>query len=86
MVERPPNATTVKPKYVFKTKRDVTGRVIRRKARLVARGFTQKKDVDYDETFAPVGPHCPDPSLLCFGSQGGKEGLWDGLRLGIPEL
>lgn len=41
-------------KWVFKSKQDENGIVNRCKARLVARGFTQKPDKDYEETFAPV--------------------------------
>lgn len=33
---------------------DPTGKVVRYKARLVAQGYGQKKNVDYFETYAPV--------------------------------
>jgi hypothetical protein len=41
-------------KWVFKLKRDVVGAIIKRKARLVARGFLQQKGIDFDDAFAPV--------------------------------
>jgi hypothetical protein len=41
-------------RWVFATKLDENGKVIRYKARLVGRGFQQQAGVNYDETFAPV--------------------------------
>nr|GFA82888.1 retrovirus-related Pol polyprotein from transposon TNT 1-94 [Tanacetum cinerariifolium] len=39
---------------VFRNKKDDRGIVIRNKARLVARDYTQEKGIDYDEVFALV--------------------------------
>jgi transposase InsO family protein len=44
-------------RWVFTTKKDGTGAVHTYKARLVARGFTQRYGLDYDETYAPVVSH-----------------------------
>jgi hypothetical protein len=41
-------------KWVFKTKQDATGSITRYKARLVAQEYTQRKGLDFQETFAPV--------------------------------
>ena len=54
LVPRPANRNIVSCKWVFKHKLDENGRIIRWKARLVARGFTQVYGMDYLDTFAPV--------------------------------
>ena len=54
LVPRPLGANIVTNKWVYKTKEDSEGRPTRRKARLVARGFTQIGGIDYEETFAPT--------------------------------
>lgn len=50
----PEKVTPVDTKWVFKLKRDENGKVTQHKARLVARGFTQKPGEDFTEIFAPV--------------------------------
>ena len=43
-----------KSRYVYKIKRDWTGKITKRKFRLVALEYQQMQGVDYDETFIPV--------------------------------
>jgi hypothetical protein len=54
LVPCPAGRKLVDSKWVFKLKRDAKGHIARYKARLVARGFTQEKGVDYHETFDPT--------------------------------
>nr|GEW92941.1 retrovirus-related Pol polyprotein from transposon TNT 1-94 [Tanacetum cinerariifolium] len=54
LVPRPKGKTVIKTKWIFKNKKDESSLVIRKKARLVAVGYSQQEGIDYDETFAPV--------------------------------
>ena len=54
LVELPEGCKRVGCKWVFKTKRDSNGNIERHKARLFAKGFTQKDGVDFKETFSPI--------------------------------
>ena len=52
--EAPPGANIIGSKWVFNAKKDATGNIVRYKARLVAQGFSQIGNVNYDNTYALV--------------------------------
>ncbi|SPC67392.1 related to retrotransposon protein [Ustilago sp. UG-2017b] len=54
----------VDSKIVLRLKLDADGIPIRHKARLVARGFTQREGIDFEETFALVAPLSAIRALL----------------------
>ena len=54
LVDLPKGYKPIGCKWVFKTKRDNKGNVERYKARLVSKGYTQREDIDFTETFSPV--------------------------------
>ena len=54
LVDLPAGHRPIGLKWVFKTKRDSDGQIIKHKARLVAKGYVQKAGIDFEEIFAPV--------------------------------
>jgi hypothetical protein len=50
----PTNCKPIETKLVWKNKEGENGEVVRNKSRLVAKGYSQKEEIDYEETFAPV--------------------------------
>ncbi|KAF7174279.1 hypothetical protein CNMCM6106_008468 [Aspergillus hiratsukae] len=53
-VKRPVGRSVITCKWVFDVKYGADGRLERFKARLVARGFSQREGLDFEDTFAPV--------------------------------
>nr|GEW82899.1 ribonuclease H-like domain, reverse transcriptase, RNA-dependent DNA polymerase [Tanacetum cinerariifolium] len=50
----PTGHKAIRLKWVFKTKKDANGDIIKHKARLVAKGYIQQHVIDFEEVFAPV--------------------------------
>ena len=53
LVELPKGKKALRNKWVFKLKKD-SEKLVKYKARLVVKGFSQKHGVDFDEIFSPV--------------------------------
>ncbi|GKB43823.1 retrovirus-related pol polyprotein from transposon TNT 1-94, partial [Tanacetum coccineum] len=54
LVDKPFGKTVIKLKWLWKNKKDENQTVIRNKARLIAKGYAQEEDIDFEESFAPV--------------------------------
>lgn len=54
LVELPKGRKPIGLKWVYKVKRNPTGKIVKYKARIVAKGYVQKQGVDYEEVFALV--------------------------------
>ena len=53
LVRLPAGKTTLQKKWVYRLKEEAGGKQ-RYKARLMVKGFAQKKGIDFDEIFSPV--------------------------------
>ena len=58
-------------RWVFRNKLDDSGAMSRNKARLMAQGYKQQEEIDYDETFSPVARLEAIRLLIAFASHQG---------------
>ncbi|SOV04864.1 uncharacterized protein UDID_17218 [Ustilago sp. UG-2017a] len=73
VVHQPPGVPLVDSKVVLRLKLDANGVPVKHKARLVARGFTQREGIDYQETFSPVAPLGAIRAILALAVQNNWE-------------
>ena len=54
LVPRPKEKNVIGTKWVFRNKMNEQGEVIRNKARLICKGYSQQEGIDYEETYVPI--------------------------------
>nr|GFC60932.1 hypothetical protein [Tanacetum cinerariifolium] len=54
LVPRPDKVMVITLKWIYKVKLDELRRILKNKARLVARGYRQEEGIGFEESFAPV--------------------------------
>ncbi|GKF23198.1 retrovirus-related pol polyprotein from transposon TNT 1-94 [Tanacetum coccineum] len=54
LVPRPDKVMVITLKWIYKVKLDELGCILKNKARLVARGYRQEEEIDFEESFAPI--------------------------------
>ena len=69
IVPRPKGKSVVTSKWIYKIKHAVDGSIKKYKARFMARGFSRKEGVDYEETFAPVARYASIKAVISIASK-----------------
>ena len=69
LVDLPPKARAIKGRWIFTKKPDQSG--IRYKSRFVARGYSQRHGIDYQETYSSVLAHTSLRILICIAVNNG---------------
>jgi hypothetical protein len=67
-VPRLKDKSMVYSKWIYKIKHSTDGCVEKFKAIFVARGFTQKERIDYEETFSPVARYISIRTIIALAS------------------
>ena len=73
VVPRPNNRSVIGSRCIYKIKYAANGSIEKYKGRFVAKGYTQKEGIDYEETFALVARYTSIRSVICLTAQMGWE-------------
>jgi hypothetical protein len=77
VVPKPKEKSIVSSKCIYKMKHVADGSIEKYKAIFVARGFSQKEGIDYDEKFSPMERYTSIRTIFSFCSNE-MEGALDG--------
>jgi hypothetical protein len=69
IVSRSKSKDVISSKWFFKIKHAADGSIEKYKARFVARGFSQKEGIDYEETFAPVARYTSIRTIITLAAK-----------------
>ena len=68
ILPRPKDKSVVSSKWIFETKHSSYESIEKYKGRFVARGFSQKEGIDYEETFAPIARYTSIRTVIALAS------------------
>lgn len=69
LVELPKGRTAIGCKWILKVKHNGESKIVRFKSRLVAKGYSQRHGIDFDETYSTVVRFSTNRTLLAFAVQ-----------------
>jgi hypothetical protein len=69
IVPRPNSKDVVSSRWLFKIKHVADGSIEKYKTRFVARGFSQKEGIDYEETFTPVAKYTSIRTIIALAAK-----------------
>ena len=71
VMPRPQGKKVVESRWIYKVKHAVDGRVEKYKACFMAKGFSQKEGIDYEETFATVAKYSSIRTIISLAAEMG---------------
>ena len=85
IVTKPKGNSVVYSNWIYKIKHATDRKIEKYKARFVARGFSQKEGIDYEETFAPVIRYTSIRTIMALAFHGEVEYTPDGCKDNHPK-
>ena len=70
-VLRPQGKKVVGSRWIYKVKHATNGSVEKYKVHIVAKGFSEKEGIDYEESFAPVARYSSIQTIISLASEMG---------------